>query len=173
MDDCQFMQMLYVEHAPMMYRIAHRFAHDEKDVEDVVSSACEMLIRHLERLRMLSPPARYAYIVSAVKTQAFMIYRKHKTEARALKRYGESDDSDLAPEPDQEAIQRVTLQEVVMAIRQLSERDQDILRMKYFENMSTPEIATRLGVQQSSVPSKVKRVRRRLYAALQEISDEQ
>lgn len=173
-DDCKFMQTLYVEHSMMMYRIAHQFTHSVKDIDDIVNGACESLVRQVERLRTMDAPSRRAYVMSAVRSHALMTLRKQRSNDRTLQRFGEATSMPRsAPDPDFSIIQQVTLQEVVQAIRRLPGDDQDILRMKFFEGFSTTEIAAFLGMQQSTIRSRIRRARIRLRAALQEIQDEQ
>jgi len=66
-----------------------------------------------------------------------------------------------------------TLEEVVETIQRLSENDQHILRMKFFDQLSDQEIGEILGLQLSSVRSRLTRARRRLREALKEDKDEQ
>lgn len=173
-DDCSFMQTLYVEHAFTMYRVAYQVMKDPKDADDVVSGACEALIRKLSPLRTMPRPARHAYIMSTVRNQALMIMRRRQIEHRAMLRlYEEHALSAPSPDPDQYLMQRVTVQEIIQALHCLSVIDQEVMRMRYFDGMSAREIAEVLNMQLATVQSKIKRAKKRLYAALQEIEDEQ
>ena len=57
---------------------------------------------------------------------------------------------------------------VKAALLSLTEREREVLTMKFFENKSEPEIARELGVSESSVRAYVARGRNHLKAILYE-----
>lgn len=68
--------------------------------------------------------------------------------------------------PDERVLQESTIEELMCALDQLSEGDQAVIRMKYFEKLPDHEIAKALGIQEVSVRSKLTRARKRIFELL-------
>jgi len=60
-----------------------------------------------------------------------------------------------------------TLDRVLTALTHLSQRDQEILRLSAFEELTNPEIASVLGIRPSLVRSRLYRARQRLQAVIE------
>ena len=81
---------------------------------------------------------------------------------------------DEAPPTDALLIRNEQIQAVAAALKLLEPGMRELLRMKYFDEMSDAEIAQLLGVSRDSLRSRVNRARRKLGALLQEVeSDDQ
>ena len=81
---------------------------------------------------------------------------------------------DEAPPTDALLIRSEQIQAVAAALKRLEPGMRELLRMKYFDEMSDAEIAQLLGVSRDSLRSRVNRARRKLGALLQEVeSDDQ
>ena len=174
-DDCEFMQILFATHRDMMYRIALPYTGNMADADDMVSAACESLIRSIEMLRQVNPKVHPAYIMTAVRNQALMFLRRRKIEQRAYQHLFEQNDcaADIVPfDADDRLYYRCTLDEVIGVICRLSIDDQTILRLKFFDKLPDSEIAKLLGIRPSTVRTKIMRARRRLHAALKEKKDD-
>ena len=175
-DDRAFMQRLYTVHERLMYRAALKMTRNIRDADDVVGAACESLIKGIDHLKAINVRAHPAYITSAVRNQALMLLRRRRIEYRAI---GHLLGSNRLPKEyvtddvDTRLFYQCTLEKVVETIQRLSENDQHILRMKFFDQLSDQEIGEILGLQLSSVRSRLTRARRRLREALKEDKDEQ
>lgn len=169
--DREFMKALYIKYRMSMFRMARVLTTSEQDAEDVVSDACVSLIKKISRLRQLDCNVLEGYIISTVKNAAFLLYRKKK----ACKEVANEDilqftaNEDVAP--DKNLLQECTIQELMEAIGQLSENDQFVLRMKYFEKRSDQEIALMMGIQEVSVRSRLTRARQRIFILLDGVSN--
>lgn len=69
-------------------------------------------------------------------------------------------------EPDQSAVRQSIRARVARAITRLPDRDQTIIRLYYYEELSFKEIGHRLGVTESRVSQLHSRIKRRLREAL-------
>lgn len=172
-NDREFMKQLYIEHHLSMYRMARALSHSLPDAEDIVSEACVALIRKIPVLRALDCNVLQGYIISTVKNAAYALHRKRNS-------HREIEDGetllnrmmDHSPPPDARILLQNDIEELMQAIKSLSEGDQAVIRMKYFQKYSDREIAEALGIQEGSVRAKLTRARQRIYKFLEEIQDE-
>lgn len=164
--DREFMKALYIKYHLTMFRMARALTDSKYDAEDVVSDACVSLIKKNSVLRHLDCNVLEGYIISTVKNAAYMLHRKRNARREV------SDEKTLAfaesetAAPDEHVLLENTIEELVEAIDQLSESDQAVIRMKYFEKLPDHEIAKVLGIQEVSVRSKLTRARQRIYELL-------
>lgn len=164
--DREFMKALYIKYHLTMFRMARALTDSKYDAEDVVSDACVSLIKKISVLRHLDCNVLEGYIISTVKNAAYMLHRKRNARREV------SDEKALAfaesetAAPDEHVLLESTIEELMRTIDQLSESDQAVIRMKYFEKLPDHEIAKVLGIQEVSVRSKLTRARQRIYELL-------
>lgn len=161
--DRDFIKTLYIQYHRNMFRMARSLTDSRQDAEDVVGEACVSLINRIDRLRELDPALLEGYIISTVKNSAYMLHRKNSVRREVLEEVGSADSSPL---PDENLLRECTVRELTDAISRLSEGDQAVIRMKYFEKLSDREIARQLGIQAVSVRSKLMRARQKLAALM-------
>ena len=146
-----------------MYWQAYKVIHTSQDLDDIVNDACIALIRKISLLRTLDCNILRAYLISTVKNTALTYLRRQK-HARA-----ENGDEVIAnlpsPEPDLDdsLLREAAIHELMISIEKLPELDQDILRMKYIDDLSDKEIGTILGMKYETVRSRLSRARQRAY----------
>lgn len=160
--DREFMKALYIKYRMTMFRMARSMTDSYQDAEDVVSDACIALIKKIAVLRRLECNVLEGYIISTVKNAAYMLHRKKC----ARKEVNGDEVMQLTPDgsstPEEFIIQKYTIAELMIAVDQLSESDQAVIRMKYFQKLSDKEIAETLEIQEVSVRSRLTRSRQRL-----------
>jgi len=76
-----------------------------------------------------------------------------------------------APEEDYSEERELQLQRMEQAISQLPQQDQVLVRLHYFHQLKTDEIARQLNITQSNVLVKLHRIRQRLKKQLQDDDD--
>lgn len=164
--DREFMKALYIEYHLTMFRMARALTDSQQDAEDVVHDACVSLIKKISVLRRLDCNVLEGYIISTVKNAAYMLHRKKRARKEVsgeeVLLFAEGETS----APDERVLQECTIEELMSALDRLSESDQAIIRMKYFDKLSVREIAKMLGIQEVSVRSKLTRARKRIYDLL-------
>ena len=171
--DREFMKALYIKYHKNMFRMARALTDSNHDAEDAVSDACVSLINKISFLRRLDCNVLEGYIISTVKNAAYMLHRKRNARREADN--GEeilqfiTDDNSA---PDGRILQECRIVELMSAIDQLSESDQAIIRMKYFEKLSDREIAKLLEIKEVSARSRLTRARKRIYELLGGQQDE-
>jgi len=171
-DDRVFMTEMYLKHRLLMLKIARSFA--GVDAEDVLSDSCVALINVLEKLKTMNDNEKRKYIVITVRNTALNHWRKRQREKAMFQAYKIEEDTRTALASSSE--QRILLQEelslVREAIKALTPKEKDLLRMKYGEGKRNAEIAAAIGLSESSISQYVSRARARLKATLYEGGDE-
>ena len=109
-----------------------------------------------------------AYIVTTVRNTAIDFCRKQqRTNARFL----HVDEEVTARMADSKSIEKKILlrdqiNQVKDALRDLPERERDVLRLKYQKGLKDSEIAEKVGLAEVSVRKYVERARKHLKAAI-------
>lgn len=167
-DDRTIMSEVYLKHHRLMLKTARSIA--GTDTEDVLSDSCVALVQVVEKLRTMNDNELRKYIVITVRNTALNHWRRKQRETAMFRAYNEEEDAQMETVPSSE--QKIMLQEELRlvrdAIKTLTPKERDLLRMKYGEEKSNAEIAKVTGLSPSSIPQYVSRVRVRLKAALYE-----
>ena len=166
-EDQDFMERLYRRNCRLMFAVAWKQFRNRDAVEDVVSDSCVALLRHVDTLRGLGEKQLRAYIVTTVRNTAI---NRHAADARSERAFeaaaGEADEAAEAPDPALRIALEDELDRVIAAIGRLPPREAQIMRMRYAMELSDAEIASALGIGESTVRSAVHRARRKLKAML-------
>ncbi len=151
---------LYTAHRLSLARLALLLVDDMATAEDVVHDAFIALQQHQSRLR--DPAAAIGYLRTTVVNRSRSLLRKRQTMRRHLSlardSYADSADSELLLAEGQ--------QEVLAAVRQLPRRQQEVLALRYWANLSEAEIAEALGISRGAVKSNASRGMDKLEAML-------
>lgn len=153
------------EYAGTLYRVAYSVLRNAADAEDAVQEAYLRVLRHRDSLNEIRD-AR-VWLVRIVWN--VVLDRKRRAKTRP-----ETDDiADLArllPASGLTAEERVSSAQhhahVLRAVEQLPEKEQRVLILSAFEELSSVEIAQILGTTESTVRSRLFRARNLLSATL-------
>ena len=160
--DREFMKSLYIKYRMVMFRMARSMVDSYQDAEDVVSDACIALTNKIDVLRHFDCNVLEGYIISTVKNAAYMLHRKKNARKEVNNDEVIQFIPDDSPAPEEFIMQEHTITELMNAVAQLSESDQTVIRMKYFQNLSDREIAEALEIKEVSVRSRLTRSRQRI-----------
>ena len=165
-DDRDYMTWLYEQHHRLMFATAWKYTRDKQAVEDIVSDSCVALIKKIPVLREMERDKLRAYIIAAVRNTALNHLDKQQ---RAKAHIVPVADEKMNQLPDGADIQRrVELKEeladVWAAISSLSDTEQRVMQMRYSQDLSDEEIASRLGVSTDSIRKYVSRARAHIRA---------
>lgn len=152
---------LYSEHRLSLARIALLLVDDMATAEDVVHDAFIALQQNAHKLR--NPSAALAYLRTTVVNNSRSLLRKRQTVRRHLSLAREEN----AAAADAELIVAAEHQEVLAAVRQLPQRQQEVLVLRYWSNLSEAEIAEALGISRGAVKSNASRGMDKLEALLE------
>ena len=105
------------------------------------------LQQHQSRLR--DPAAAIGYLRTTVVNKSRSVLRKRQTVRRHLSSVRDS----YAEPADSELLLAAGQQEVLAAVRQLPRRQQEVLALRYWGDLSEAEIAETLGISRGAVKS--------------------
>lgn len=169
-EDRAFMMRLYEDYHRLMHAQAYRVLQDRQHIDDVISESCIALIGRIAILTQLDCPALRAYIVTTVRNTAIN-YGKQLTRKRRHT-VGDPDIAfDSLPEDSDEIDAGLLLREEVehvrKAILQLPAAEQNVMRMKYYGNLSNEQIAHSLGIKAEGVRKYLLRARRHVLEIME------
>ena len=166
-EDRDFMEQLYREHYRLMFATAWKYSDNKEAVEDIVSDGCLSLMRNLYTLRNLGDHKLKAYIVTTIRNTSFDYFEKQKT-SRSVPLDDNEWIGQLTGKHDLErkVFLREELASVCEAIDMLSPNERQVMRMKFFMNLSDEEIAGRVGISVNSIRSYISRARKKLKAMI-------
>ncbi len=169
-EDRSYMERLYEQHHRLMLSTAWKYTSDQFEVEDIVSDSIVALIRKIDQLRHMEKSALRCYIVSTVRNTSINHFKKEKGLNERFVLAGDELASHIV-EPDS-IVHKIVLHDELMTIIQvihtLSPKEQTVLRMKCFENMSNDEIAQATGLAHESIRKYLSRAREKIRNAIYE-----
>ena len=157
---------LYTVYDKMMYYIAFGILKNKQDAEDAVSDTFVRIIRlYFDKVADPESDKTKAFMIVAVKSTAKNLYRKRQRDAHAnlddLYDVGEDRlEADFSRKCDAETVHK--------AINKLTDGYKEVLRYKYFYNMTTTEIAETLEITEDGVRKRIKRAEASLMDILSE-----
>lgn len=141
---------LFLEHARSLVRLARFFADDRNAAEDLVQEAFLRLRRSFHRIE--TPDRAAAYLRSIVLNLA----RDHNRRGlMSLRHRMPEEESRLSAED--RIVMREDQQQVIDAVQALPRRQRDCLVLRYYMDLSIPDIATTLRISENSVKTHLRR----------------
>lgn len=166
--DRSFLTQIYLDYRNLMYKVALSFFSDNcNEAEDIFGAVLEKMCRRPELLRAVPDERKASYIatMTANACRDRLRQMKHGTYAYSLDD-GAADYLSDPVDPYTHLFEYSSMTEVLNSFRGLSDRDQDLLRMRYAEEKKIPEIAALLGVKEATVYSALFRARKHLEEIL-------
>ena len=169
-DDRNFVERLYLENYGAMYRKTRSILKSHADAEDAVEAAMLRILDHIPTLKKCNAASQRSYLIACARNAAIDRLRRDSR----LDRYADPQERistlpDGAPPADTFLIRSEQIQAVAAALKRLEPGMRELLRMKYYDEMSDAEIAQLLGMSRDSLRNRVNRARRKLGALLQEV----
>ena len=152
---------LYEKYSRKMYNIAIAILKNKADAEDAVDITFHKLASNFTNISQKSCNEIEGYIVISVRNISIDIYRKSKNELNKTDPLKESIsvDSFLDKKIEQDNMRE--------AIEKLPDRDQDIIYLCDFQQLSSKEAAGLLNISEGSVRARLHRARKRLKAIIE------
>lgn len=162
------MEQLYRQNYTMMFAIAWRYVEPRRAAaEDIVSNSCLAIMDCVDDIWNLSENRQKAYIATIVYNAAYdylLSERRQSDLPNKMRSVGtagfSSDDFEQKIDLERE------IAKVIRAIRQLPDKEQIILRMKFFQKKKDEEIARAAGVSVNSLRQYISRARKHLKQSL-------
>ena len=132
------------------------------DVEDIIQETVLRMMRSIEKWRGLTENQMYAYTCHAARNHAIDYLRAHQKEPYLQEK--DPEEEEWSNGLDARLIREEQIGMLYQILDRLSDRDRDLLIMKYWQHLSDWEIAARLEVKPTSVSGLVSRARKRVLA---------
>jgi RNA polymerase sigma-70 factor (ECF subfamily) len=132
-----------------------------RDRDDAEEAAQEALLRAWRHRSARRSEAWSPWVRTIARNEALRIVeRRRRFALREVHADAEPADPSAAPEPDG-AVEAIWLRTLLDPLRQ---EERDLLRLRYEEDLTNPEIARRLGMPEGTVKVRLHRIRVRLRA---------
>lgn len=141
---------LFAQEGASLTRLARFYLDDRTAAEDLVQEAFIRLSRSAARIRQRGSAA--AYLRSIVINLA----RDHNRRGLVSLRHRPTAVGDAAS-AEEDAASRAERQEVIQALRSLPRRQRDCVTMRYYLDLSIPDIAQTLGLSTNTVKTHLQR----------------
>lgn len=162
--DREFLTQIYLDYRNLIYRVALTFFPDDHcEAEDAFSNTLEKLCKRPELLRSIADAQKASYIAVITANTCRDILRRKKRNIYAYSLEDGSMDWAADPaDPYENLFEHGTMEEVLDAWQTLTDKDRDIIRMRYAEEKTVPEMAALLDVRESTIYSALFRARKHL-----------
>lgn len=170
-DDRQFVADIYTRYRPALYRKAQKVLHDNDRAEEAVHEAMLRVIRYLDRVREIPSDELLPYLITIVQTTSISIYNKCRQHRETV--FGAAEDwaaclSDNSSCIDDILIREDRIELLKMCLKQLTQREIDILNYFYTLDLPQKEIAGLTGLTTGNVRLIISRAKKKVLAAYAE-----
>jgi RNA polymerase sigma-70 factor (ECF subfamily) len=153
--DLAAFEELYRRHRDWVYRLAWRFTRDHQDAQDVLQETFLYLLRKFPGFELTAALTTFLY--PTVKHLSLNIRRR-----KGLGQSDEAIEAEEIPDPSQTEVSRP---ELAAVLKSLPTEQQEVILMRFVDDMSLSEIAIALGIPLNTAKS-------RLYNGLQKLRDD-
>ncbi|NYD41367.1 SigE family RNA polymerase sigma factor [Nocardioides panaciterrulae] len=155
------LEQLYAAHWRRLVRLSVLLVHDLPTAEEVVQDAFVAVHGHWSRLR--DPDRALAYLRQAVVNGSRSALRHRVVVAKhAVRRTAPA----TVPGADEAAVAGTRRAAVLEALRDLPQRQREVVTLRYYLDLSEAEISTALGISRGAVKSHASRGLASLRAVL-------
>jgi RNA polymerase sigma-70 factor, ECF subfamily len=135
--------------------MAYRYASNPSEAEDIAQDALLRAWRRRSTLR--EPDRRNQWLATIVRNEAFRQHARVRPDPTELVEAEGAEDARV--------IAAVELADLHQALKKLSEKDRDLLEMRYQEDLTQGAIARKLGIPEGTVKVRLHRARNKLRRA--------
>ena len=157
--------ILYDRHAGLVYGIAVKVLENPQEAEDLTQD----IFLNFVKIGSYEPNrgSLRTYLAILTRSRAVDRVRSRSNTRELLKKWGHSREEETATDSLLEKVSRSEQsQEVKAALAQLSDEQQQILRMAYYDGLSQSEIANQLEIPLGTVKARARRGLLKLRQAL-------
>ncbi len=160
---------LFREYYPRVYNYLRYRVGAVDDAEDLIGRVFEKAYKHR---------ARYDPQKGAFSTWLFRIahnelanyYRSRERRAKWQSEAEVPDDLEIEASPEAHLIEQETIARLLQGLEQLSERDQEVIGLKFGSRLSNKEIGQIMDLKEKTVSVVLLRAMRRLQKQLEEVA---
>lgn len=146
-DETAFSQ-LYEKYLPKIFAYVTRRIGNRHEAEDLTSN---IFVRVLENMKNFNPKkSSFKTWIYMIATRMMIDYFRTQKNRRTESIEMAETVSDPEKNPHQQAQQNQQREKVISVMDKLADRHQQVLMLKYFSGLSTPELALALGVTENN-----------------------
>ena len=145
---------LFQSYGSLMFHIAFSILKHEQNAEDAVQETLLKMIEKAEKLPLHDAAAMRPLLFVMTRNTALDMRRRMQHQFSADMNEEENRNSFLLADSDSDIYQAHELAEI---IQKLPETEQQLLRMRFWEQMTYKEIAERLRISEKAANSRVRR----------------
>jgi RNA polymerase sigma factor (sigma-70 family) len=140
------LRMLFESEESPLLRYAFSLTGRRVVAEEIVQDVFLQLHKHWETVE-----APKAWLVRSVRNRAFTYIRTKQREPLSVEANHSATVATDDSSPDQAIVQMETAGEIRQALMELEENDRQLVKLKYFENLSYSEMSAKTGLSVSNV----------------------
>ncbi len=162
--DREYLTQIYLDYRNLIYKVVLSFfPGDYNEAEDAFGSTLEKICKKADLLRSVSDAQKASYIAAmAANTCRDRLRQKKRSMYIASYDNKAMDEMATPADPYIQLFESSSMNEVLESWQSLTDNDRDIIRMRYAEGKTVPEISALLGVKEASIYSALFRARKRL-----------
>ncbi|HEX3005713.1 MAG TPA: SigE family RNA polymerase sigma factor [Angustibacter sp.] len=165
MESLDFQEVVVARRAAWL-RVAWLLCGDAATAEDLVQTALERTARHWGRITRSGDPE--AYVRRAIYSAHVSRWRWHRSRPPESALPGDDASLPARRGPEDDVTTRVTLR---AALDRLTPKQRAVLVLRYYEDLTEPQVAQVLGVGVGTVKSQARHALRRLRELAPELAD--
>jgi len=163
-DPQELVDVLFRAEAASLVRLARLFTDDRTAAEDIVQESFIRLYRSAHRIRDRARAVPY------LRSIVLNLARDHNRRGLMSLRHFEALTSEVSPDaPEDRMLVDADQIRVIAALRSLSPRQRDCLVLRFYLELSGPEIAATFDISVDSVKTHIRRGMAALRAMLEEV----
>lgn len=162
--DPQKFVVLYDKYFDQIYRYIYRRVSDKDTVEDLASQTFYDAISHLQSYEWRGFPFS-SWLYKIAHNNILKWYRDHH-KMHTVEIDAAHQIADLHADQKEDAMKKEQSQEIQKVLQQLDPDEQEIIRLKYFEEVSNIEIAEIMGLSPNNIGVKIYRTLKKLKQLL-------
>ena len=167
-EDKSLLEKIYYDYRDHMFAAAKGILQNEQDAEDAVHDAFVKIAQNIKMFRKYTEVHLKASVLAITRHRALDMVRKGGcVQVESLD--DEKSSAHLCVKEEQfdemESIDDFQNDKLIMAVRQLSEEERDLITLFYVQKFSGKDIAKMLDMKDCTVRKKIERIRKKLYEA--------
>lgn len=160
-------KQLYELYEQPLYRIAYAVLHNVEQAEDAVSEAFIIAIKNLDDIDLNHPVKTKNYMVRIIQSTAIDIYRSNAKKLVLFTPLNEEIKEEKVDSKNLEAsVEAKIISEKIL--EQLAKDEQDLIMMRYYEDMSWNQIGEQLHISAVTARKRFERIRKKLICNKEE-----
>jgi RNA polymerase sigma-70 factor (ECF subfamily) len=153
--DKKWLTMLYEKFSKKIYNYIYSRVSNLEDCENITSKVWEKICKNINKFEWEIQWKFEAWIITISKNEISSYYRKNKIISDQIEEYENFQDDKQTPE--EFAREKSGNNFILNQINELSEKQAECIRLKYFDWYKNKEIAVLLDIKEPSVASNLNR----------------